>query len=143
MAARAANARRGGVVALRDGGSIAFDEYGDPAGTPLIFCHGWPSSRSMAQLTDHAACELGFRIISPDRPGINGSSFVAGRQLLDWTKTVDALATHLGLSRFGLLGVSGGAPYAYAAAWASPERVEAIAIVSGVPPLTGRNDMSG
>ncbi|CAN5438657.1 alpha/beta hydrolase [soil metagenome] len=143
MAALAADADSGGVVELPEGGSIAFDQYGDPNGAPVIFCHGWPSSRSMAQLTDGPARELGFRIISPDRPGINGSSFAPNRQLLDWAKTVETLARHLAVSRFSLLAISGGAPYAYATAWALPEKVEAVAVVSGVPPLAGRNDISG
>ncbi len=63
---------------------VAFSEYGDPNGEPVMFCHGWPSSRLMAQFTHDAARELGVRIISPDRPGIADSSFVAGRKLLDW-----------------------------------------------------------
>ncbi|MGZ5019261.1 MAG: alpha/beta fold hydrolase, partial [Chthoniobacterales bacterium] len=66
---------RGAIVTLEGGGHLAFDEYGDPRGVPVIFCHGWPSSRSMAQLTDEAARRVGVRIISPDRPGISGSSF--------------------------------------------------------------------
>jgi pimeloyl-ACP methyl ester carboxylesterase len=52
-------------------GAVAFEEYGDPAGQPVIFCHGWPSSRSMAELTEAAARQVGVRIISPDRPGIS------------------------------------------------------------------------
>ena len=65
------------VVQLHDGAVVAFEEYGDPTGTPVIFCHGWPSSRTMAQLTDEPARSLGIRIISPDRPGISGSTMHA------------------------------------------------------------------
>ena len=122
---------------------MAFSEYGDPNGIPVLFCHGWPSSRSMAQLTDAAAQKLGVRIISPDRPGISGSSFQAGRKLLDWPGAARALLAHLGLSRVRLLAISGGAPYAYAMAWAMPEQVEAIAIVSGAPPIAELRDRAG
>ncbi len=134
---------RGALFKSTAGAQIAYDEYGDPGGAPVIFCHGWPSSRSMAQLTDAAANELGLRIISPDRPGISGSSFAPGRELLDWPPVVEALALHLSLDRFRLLAISGGAPYAYAIAWALPDRVEAVAVVSGAPPLAGRADRSG
>ena len=34
-----------------------------------------------------------------------------------------------------MLAISGGAPYAYSAAWTMPERVRAIAVVSGAPPI--------
>jgi hypothetical protein len=50
---------RGELLELPNGGHIAYDEYGDPTGLPVLFCHGWPSSRTMAQLTDAAARELG------------------------------------------------------------------------------------
>jgi pimeloyl-ACP methyl ester carboxylesterase len=133
---------RGAILEL-NGGRIAYDEYGDPAGRPVIFYHGWPSSRSMAEFTDDAARELGVRIISPDRPGIRDSSFVGGRALLDWPKIAGALMDRLSLRRVRLLAISGGAPYAFATGWALPERVEAIAIVSGAPPIADLTDQSG
>jgi len=39
-----------------------------------------------------------------------------------------------------MLGISGGAPYAYATAVALPERVRAIAIVGGAPPIAELGD---
>jgi len=134
---------RGGVVTLEDQGEIAYSEYGDPNGVPVIFCHGWPSSRSMAQLTDASAKKLRVRVISPDRPGINSSSFVPNRTLLDWPSVVRRLTERLGLTKFRMLALSGGAPYAYVTAWALPERVEAVAVVSGVPPIFELEDRSG
>ena len=134
---------RGAVVRLETGGHIAYDEYGDPNGTPVIFSHGWPSSRSMARLTDAAARELNVRIISPDRPGICGSAPQEGRTLRDWPVMVRALAQHLGLGEFRLLGISGGAPYVLVTAWEMGERVPAVAIVSGAPPIAELTDHSG
>jgi pimeloyl-ACP methyl ester carboxylesterase len=122
---------------------VAFNEYGDPQGAPVFFCHGWPSSRTMAAITDEAAKNLGLRIISPDRPGIRDSKFEPNRTLLNWPPLLGELATHLRIDRFKILGISGGAPYAYAAAWMIPERVEAIAVVSGAPPIAELDDRSG
>ena len=133
----------GELVPLQNGGHIAYDEYGDPHGAPVFFFHGWPSSRSMGQLTDEAAQHLGLRIISPDRPGINASSFVANRSLLDWPRVLRELARHFGVERFRVLAVSGGAPYAYVSAWALPEMVEAIAVASGAPPIAESTDRTG
>jgi pimeloyl-ACP methyl ester carboxylesterase len=121
---------------LQNGGGIAVDEYGDPGGVPVFFCHGWPSSRSMAVLTHDAARDLGVRIISPDRPGVNESAFQKGRTLLDWPVMLHELAVQFGIEKFRVLGISGGAPYAFASAWSMPEQVEAIAVVSGVPPIS-------
>lgn len=138
------------VTALSDnfliranGERVAFSEYGDAKGAPIIFCHGWPSSRTMAELTDDAARELQVRIISADRPGIADSAFVANRTLLDWPPLVRELADHLQLNEFRVLAISGGAPYAYVTGWAMPERVRAIAVVSGAPEISRLDDRSG
>ena len=131
------------IVQLDNGAVVAFQEYGDPAGTPVLFCHGWPSSRTMAQLTDDAARALGVRIISPDRPGISGSSMQLDRKLSDWPRVVDRLVDDLGIGEFRILAVSGGAPYAYATAVAMPERVRAIAVVGGVIPFAELKDFKG
>lgn len=133
----------GGFIELPTGGRIAFDEYGDPSGVPVMFLHGWPSSRSMARLTDAAAKRTGVRIISPDRPGIRDSSFQPDRKLLDWPKVSRALLAHLGLKRVRLLAISGGAPYAYAAAWANPDQIEVAAVVSGAPPIAELEERAG
>jgi pimeloyl-ACP methyl ester carboxylesterase len=131
------------LISLENGGRVAIEEYGDPNGVPVIFCHGWPSSRTMAQLTDEAAREVGVRIISPDRPGIRDSSFHANRTLLDWPPVMREVAAQLGLERFRVLAISGGAPYAFVTAWAMSEKVDAIAVVSGAPPIVDLSDHSG
>src|SRR5882672_2405832 len=131
------------TVHLCDGAVVAFQEYGDPTGTPVIFCHGWPSSRTMAQLADEPARSLGVRIISPDRPGISGSSMQLDRKLRDWPSLVERLADDLELGEFRILAISGGAPYAYATAVAIPERVRAIAVVGGVIPFAELKDFNG
>ena len=132
-----------GAVQLDNGAVVAFQEYGDPRGTPVIFCHGWPSSRTMAQLTDESARSLGVRIISPDRPGISGSSMQPDRRLSDWPAVVERLVDDLDIGRFRMLAISGGAPYAYATAVALPERVHAIGIVGGVIPFAELTDFQG
>jgi len=97
----------------------------------------------MAELTDDAAHDLHVRVVSPDRPGIADSTFMPGRKLLDWPPLVRELTDFLGMQKFRLLAISGGAPYAYATAWAMPERVTAVAVVSGVPDITELNDHRG
>jgi pimeloyl-ACP methyl ester carboxylesterase len=131
------------LVQLPGGGVIAFEEYGDPNGVPVIFCHGWPSSRTMARLTDEPARELAIRIVSLDRPGIRDSSFQPNRKLGDWPRLLEQVVERLGLREFRVLAISGGAPYAYATAVAMPERVRAIAIVGGAPPIAEITDGEG
>jgi pimeloyl-ACP methyl ester carboxylesterase len=131
------------TLILANGAWVALSEYGDRDGMPVFFCHGWPSSRTMGELADDAARDLGLRIISPDRPGIRDSQFHSNRRLIDWPPFLNEIADRLGIERFRILGISGGAPYAFASGWMTPERVEKIAVVSGAPPLDGFKDLDG
>lgn len=131
------------IVHLQDGAVVALNEYGDPNGVPVIFCHGWPSARTMARLADEPARALGVRIISPDRPGISGSSMKPDRKLSDWPPLLEQLVNHLDIGEFRMLAISGGAPYAYATALTMPKRVRAVAIVGGVIPFAELKDHTG
>ena len=114
---------------------VTYREFGDPNGAPLFFFHGWPGSALQGAMIHDVACELGFRVIAPDRPGIGTSPMIAGRKLVDWPAELAALADSLGIGRFAVLGVSGGGPYALTAAWALPERIVSAGIVCGAPPV--------
>ncbi|MDB6171397.1 MAG: alpha/beta hydrolase [Chthoniobacteraceae bacterium] len=120
---------------LPSGLQIAVAEDGDPDGIPVFFFHGWPASRLQGAGFGPAARQLGLRIVSPDRPGIGLSSYQPKRALLDWPPVVREIARQLGFDRFRILAVSGGGPYALACAYALPELVERVVVVSGAPPL--------
>jgi pimeloyl-ACP methyl ester carboxylesterase len=132
-----------GFLSLKNGGRLAFVEYGSPGGEPVFFFHGWPSSRTMAELTDAAAREVNVRIISADRPGICDSSFAPDRKLTDWPNVIEQFADHLDIEQFRVLAISGGAPYAYVTGWKMPDRVRAMAIVSGAVPFADLSDHRG
>src|ERR1043165_10055264 len=95
-------------LTLSNGSSIALSEYGEPRGVPIFFCHGWPSSRTMAELAHDAARDLGARIISPDRPGIRDSPFQSDRRLIDWPPLLNEIADRMGIDRVRILAISGG-----------------------------------
>jgi len=130
-------------LSLKDGGQLAFAEYGSPSGTPVFFFHGWPSSRTMGELADAAARELNVRIISPDRPGICDSSFQINRELVHWPDLLQQFVDHLCIDRFHVLAISGGAPYAYVTALKMSDRARGIAVVSGAVPFADLSDHSG
>jgi pimeloyl-ACP methyl ester carboxylesterase len=129
-------------VRLPGGRRLAYDVYGDPDGRPAFYFHGLPGSRrAAALLADHARAR-GLALVCPDRPGLGLSDPQPGRRFLDWPADVAALADELGVSRFAVLGVSGGGPYAAAVAYAMPERVSAAHLVSGIGPLDDREAMA-
>lgn len=123
------------IIRLRDGRILAYAEYGDPHGLPVMLFHGHPGSRLEGQLTHAAALRHGVRIIVPDRPGYGLSDFKPNRAIADWPDDVLDLAGALGLGRFAVGGISGGGPYAAVCALRIPERLTAVAILSGVGPI--------
>jgi len=128
---------------LPDGRLLGWAEYGARQGPPVLYVHGFPGSRLEARLTAAAAERLGLRVIAPDRPGIGLSHFQADRTLGDWPQDVSNLADALGLERFAILGVSGGAPYALACAAAMPGRLSAVGIVGGLGPVADAGSTTG
>lgn len=121
-------------VRLPDGRAVAYAEYGDPAGRPVLFFPGAPSSR-LLHPPEEPTRALGVRLIAIERPGFGLSDFQPGRTLLDWPDDVVAFADELGLDRFPVAGISAGGPYAAACAYKIPQRVTAAAIISAVGPL--------
>ena len=113
---------------------IAFAEYGDPVGKPVVLCHGTPGSR-LNRPDDETTRVLGVRLIVIDRPGCGLSDFLPGRTLLDWPRDLAAVADSLGLGRFAVVGFSGGGPYVAASAHRLPDRVAAAASVAGAGPV--------
>ena len=118
-------------VTLRDGRRIGIAEYGAPSGTPTLYFHGLPASRLEARLVHPAASRRQVRLVALDRPGYGGSDFWP-HTLADWPGDVVEVVNALGLKRFSIYGLSGGAPYALACAAALPDRVTASAIVAGL-----------
>ena len=121
-------------IKLHDGRLLGYAEYGEFEGKPVFYFHGMHSSRLSGQLFDMAALRLNARVIAIDRPGTGLSDFKPGRKLIDWPDDVIELADALGIDRFAVIGISAGGPYSAACAFKIPERLTAVAIVSGVSP---------
>jgi len=124
-----------GTIQLSDGRRLGYAEFGDRAGTPVIYFHGWPGARVEARLGDDAARDRGVRLIAIDRPGMGLSAFQPARAFVDWPDDVVEVAANLGLDRFAVLGISGGGPYAAACAWKLADRLTSAGIVSSLAPF--------
>jgi pimeloyl-ACP methyl ester carboxylesterase len=76
--------------------------------------------------------DLGVRVIGVDRPGYGNSSPLPERIVADWPADVAALADHLGIERFAVMGLSSGGPYTVACASLLGDRVVAAGVIAGV-----------
>lgn len=113
---------------------LAFAEFGVPDGRPVIFHAAMPGSRLYGRQLEPAALELGFRVVALDRPGIGQSGFRPGRTYADTAGDVSALADHLELDRFDVVGAGEGVPHAVATACGCGPRVHGVALVNGAAP---------
>ena len=117
------------AIGLPDGRRLAYCEWGSAEGPPVMFINGSPGSRIWipdAQATEAA----GVRLVSFDRPGIGGSDPKACRTLADIAGDVEALARHLHLSHFPVVGYSTGGVYAAACGALVADRVTQVSIVA-------------
>lgn len=100
-----------------------------PDGTPVLYCHGFPSSRRETRRLHPGTRGLGVRVLAPDRPGCGDSDPQHRRGFDDQAKDVADLADHPRLARLALLGVPGGAPDALARVTGIQGRISACAPV--------------
>lgn len=129
----------GAFHVLADGRRLTYATYGDPAGTPVLAFHGTPGARTKFASADAAARERGLRLISIDRWGYAGSDMPPSPRLSRFGEDMLHLCDNLGLTRVGLIGVSGAGPFAAAAAAKLGERAGALALISPVGPLDGND----
>lgn len=123
--------KRDASMTLRDGRVLAYTDLGPPTSPVVMYCHGAPGSRLDLAIFEHAFLDLDVRVVSADRPGYGRSSPQPRRRREDWPEDVAALADHLGIERFAVMGASSGGPYAVACAALLPERVASVGVVCG------------
>lgn len=145
---RSENAHRGprveGTVRLPDGRRLGFAEFGAPNGRGVIWLHGTPGARRQVPVEAHRLGEqLGLRIIGVDRPGIGSSTPHLHRTIADFAADLEVLADRIGLGPFATIGLSGGGPYALAAAARLEGRVPVVSVLGGVAPTVGPDAIAG
>ena len=123
------------IFKLSDGRDLGYAKYGHPHGKPVLFFHGIPGSRLQRNPDLSALEEFEICIYALDRPGTGLSTYQENRKLLDWADDVQAFCDGLGIDTFAVFGISSGGPYALACAYAMPDRVTQVSLVSALAPL--------
>jgi pimeloyl-ACP methyl ester carboxylesterase len=88
-----------------------------------------PFSDGLAQVIK----ENNLRVLEVLRPGYGKSGMLKYKSVGEYAKALNGLVAKLELARFDTLGVSAGAPYAYALAALYPEMVGRVHICGGIP----------
>jgi pimeloyl-ACP methyl ester carboxylesterase len=126
-------------ITLDDGRTLrAYDTGGgvvDGAFT-VMWHHGSPQTGAPLAPLLSAAAQRGIRLVSYGRPGYGGSSPHPGRTVASAAADTAQIADALGVSRFAVMGASGGAPHALACAALLAGRVTGAACLAGLAPLT-------
>ena len=117
---------------LSDGRTLAYEDYGDPAGKPVVFTHGFGDSRLIRNPDNDLTASLGVRVIAPDQPGVGGSSPKPGRKMIDWGTDIEELVDHIGIGEFAVAGHSGGGPHTLGIACRLGDRVPRGVLASPV-----------
>jgi pimeloyl-ACP methyl ester carboxylesterase len=114
-------------------------EWGPQDKPVILLVHGFPGCSDHGKLMSKSPLWNSFRLIAMDRPGYGRS--VAQNRLtpLRFAQQIENLLTSLEIDRFSLISVSGGAPYSMAVAYRMKDRIQKIASIGGVAPLTIKN----
>ncbi len=122
------------LLTYGNGTVLAYAEYGDQTGYPILVQHGLIASIGDNHLFD-SLTKSGIRLICVARPGYGESSPYRLANMAAWGDIVASLVDQLSLAHFDVLGISSGAPYSYAIGYQLPDRVRNLFILSGTPAL--------
>ncbi|WP_370329735.1 alpha/beta fold hydrolase [Mycolicibacterium hippocampi] len=132
--------RAEGRFFLPGGRRLGYAEFGDPNGPVVLWFHGTPGGRRQLPIVGRRAAErLGLRVVLVERAGSGLSDPHCYDRIGDWAADMAHVADLLGAGKLGIVGLSGGGPFALACAGRPElaERVAAVAILGGVTPSVG------
>lgn len=119
-----------------DGRTLAFTEWGDPSGTPLLRVPGTPGCRFNMRADRSGWAKRGLWAITTERPGFGASTPLPGRGFAEPADDLAAVLDEVGVDRAHVIGGSGSAPHQLAFAARHPDRVRAMTITVGAAPAT-------
>src|SRR6476659_10912359 len=89
-------------LTLTDGRKLSYALYGTPAGKPVFYFHGTPSSRLEPLLLnvynkdlEQLLLQYGIYLIAVDRPGVGLSTYNPNNSIQSFAADVQQLATKL------------------------------------------------
>lgn len=123
------------TLKLRDGRTLGYAEWGDFSGKPVFYFTSSEASRFSRHPDETILTDLGVHLFTFDRPGRGLSSPQKNRRLLDWAEDIREFVQHKHIEHFALIGHSQGCAYCLACAYALPEQVSSITLVTAMAGL--------
>ena len=124
-------------ITTPDNTQIYYKDWGNKAGPPVVFCHGWPLNSDNWDSQMFFLSSHGYRCIAHDRRGHGRSSQPwDGNDMDTYADDLHALFEHLDLKNVMLVGHStGGGEVIRFCARHGTSRVAKAVLVSAVPPV--------
>ena len=119
-----------------DGRTVAFTEWGNSNGTPLLRVPGTPGSRYNMRADRSGWAARGLWAITTERPGFGASTRLPGRGFAEPADDLAAVLDEVGVERCHVIGGSGSAPHQLAFAARHPDRVRAMTSLVGAAPAS-------
>ena len=119
-----------------DGRMVAWTEWGDGQGIPLLRIPGTPGSRFAIRADRKPWVDRNLRVLISERPGYGASTRLPGRGFAHHADDLAALLDATGIDRAHVIGGSGAAPHLLAFCERHSARVIAATVVVGIAPMT-------
>ena len=116
-------------IARTDKGPIEYRLEG--SGAPIMVLNGGHCSRRTRLSHERLACS-GFLVLTPSRPGYDGTPAEIGRSARDAADCLAALMETLGIPRLDVIGISAAGPTALAFAQRYPTKIRRLVLESAV-----------
>ena len=122
------------TITTTDGRTWGYGRYGRLGGRPVLVHHGLIGDANLGPPWPTLGEQAGLEWIVIERPGYGATPPVDMDRISDWPDLMAPVLDMLGITGpFDAVGISAGAPYAYALAAGLPGRVRRVAVLSGVP----------
>lgn len=132
------------AITAPDGHVWGYGRFGRTGGWPVLVHHGLIGDATLDPGWEAFGETAGIEWIVVERPGYGRTPPADMARLADWPAMIAPVIELLGIEgAFDTVGISAGAPYAYALAAAWPDRVRRVGVLSGVPFLHAPGVLDG